>query len=136
MTFLTEFSGITMAFHLRVLVQANSAEEVGAEKQQLRSSPPSSGCPPSGGSLCIHFFTQHILSRPLTLVHPLHSTWLADPISSETLVFFFFFSVPFLKCLLNFYNIVSVLCFGVLPRCMWDLSYPTRDQTCAPCIGR
>ena len=77
-----------MAFRLRVLVQANSAEEVGAEKQQLRSSPPSSGCPPSGGSLCIHFFTQHILSRPLTLVHPLHSTWLADPISSETPVFF------------------------------------------------
>ena len=39
--------------------------------------------------------------------------------SSKGLFYFFFF---------NFY-------FLAVPCGMWDLSYPTRDQTCAPCIG-
>ena len=34
------------------------------------------------------------------------------------------------------YNIASVLCFGFWPQGRWDLSSPTRDQTCNPCIGR
>ena len=49
---------------------------------------------------------------------------------------FFFGCGPFLKSLLN----LSQYClFYVLVFClqgMWDLSSPTRDQTCIPCIGR
>ena len=38
--------------------------------------------------------------------------------------------IEFVKILLLFY----VLVFW--PQGMWDLSSPTRDQTCVPCIGR
>ena len=31
--------------------------------------------------------------------------------------------------ILFFFNLLAVLCS------MWDLSSPTRDRTCAPCIG-
>ena len=34
--------------------------------------------------------------------------------------------------------LVGVLFFlggGAMPSCLWDLSSPARDQTCAPCIG-
>ena len=34
------------------------------------------------------------------------------------------------------YNIASVLCLVFWPQDMCDLSYPTRDRTCTPCIGR
>ena len=55
--------------------------------------------------------------------------------------FFFFGQGPFFKSLLNLLTIflLPLLFFSVLgfwPRGMWNLSSPTRDQTCIPCIGR
>ena len=57
--------------------------------------------------------------------------------STPALLCFFkmFWCGPFLKSLLN----LSQFCFYVLtfwPWDMWDLSSPTRDHTCNPCIGR
>ena len=61
----------------------------------------------------------------------------------EVLFFFyfrFFFDVDhFLKVFIEFgYNIASVffMFWFLWPRGMWDLSFPTRDRTCTPCIGR
>ena len=50
----------------------------------------------------------------------------------------FFFYVDHFKSLYWIcYNIASVLCFGVFwPKGIWDLSSPTRDWTCTPCLGR
>ena len=55
------------------------------------------------------------------------------------LLFFkdYFLCEPFSKFFYwNCYNISSVLCFGFWPWGMWDLSFPIRDRTCTPCIGK
>ena len=41
----------------------------------------------------------------------------------------------FLKSLLNFVNIITYV-FGFWPRGIWARSFPTRDGTHTPCIGR
>ena len=42
-----------------------------------------------------------------------------------------------LKVFIEFVTILLLFCVLVFwPRGMWDLSSPTRDQTCTPCIGR
>ena len=38
--------------------------------------------------------------------------------------------------LVEAYEFSSCGTWGQLPRSMWDLSSPTRDRTCIPCIGR
>lgn len=52
-------------------------------------------------------------------------------------LFFFFWCGLFLKSLL--YLLEYCFCFVryiYLPHCIWDLSFPTRDRTHTPCIGR
>ena len=44
-----------------------------------------------------------------------------------------------LECMGSIVVVCGLSSYGVraqLPRSMWDLSSPTRDQTCVPCIGR
>ena len=48
--------------------------------------------------------------------------------------FMIFWCEPFLKSLLNL--LLYFFCFGFWPQGTWDLSFPTRDQTCTPCMGR
>ena len=38
--------------------------------------------------------------------------------------------------ILNIFIEFVTICFGFLPRGMWDLSSLTRDQTSTPCNGR
>ena len=51
---------------------------------------------------------------------------------------FFFFDVGHFQSLYWIcYSIASVLCFCFLAKTgIWDLSSPSRNQTCTPCIGR
>jgi len=55
-------------------------------------------------------------------------------------IFFFFNVDSFLKSLLNllqyWFCFIFFCFFGHRPKYMWDLSSPTKDQTCTPCIGR
>ena len=54
----------------------------------------------------------------------------------QRLFFFFFMWTVFKSLYWICYNIASVLCLVFWPQDMCDLSYPTRDRTCTPCIGR
>ena len=52
-------------------------------------------------------------------------------------IFFFFLMWSIFKVFIEFVTVL--LLFYVLvfwPRGMWDPSFPTRDRTCTPCIGR
>ena len=67
----------------------------------------------------IHLFTEIYGYFPTTKVEWTNSR----PCGLESIKYFL--SVPFL----------FFFCFLVTPCSMWDLSSPTRDRTCAPCIG-
>ena len=61
------------------------------------------------------------------------------PVALSPQSFFFFWHGPFLKSLLNLLQYCfCFMCWQVFfwPGSMWDLSSPTRDQTCTPCIER
>jgi len=74
---------------------------------------------------------QPLVNYHLTCIH------LLMPKSLQSFFFFFFFDVDHFWSLYSVcYNIVSVLCLVFWPWGMWDLSFPNRDWTHIPCIGR
>ena len=50
--------------------------------------------------------------------------------------FFFFVKMFFMSLYWICYNIACFMLLFFLPEGMWDLSSPTRDRTCIPCIGK
>ena len=76
----------------------------------------------------------------MSLVRNITSNHKNDSLGKENLLLFlsfFFFMCTIFKVFIEFAT--TLLLFHALvfwPRGMWDLSFPTRDQTCTPCTGR
>ena len=68
----------------------------------------------------------------LDIFNPLPVVW-----TVRLLFYFIFWCGPSLKSLLNMLQYCFCFMFLVFwPQRMWNLSFPTRDRTCTPCIGR
>ena len=96
-----------------------------------------------GIPLPLYYASCHSVRDPTSILSSYDTRRLFNTYNIKSFFFLPFFKKdfwcrwgPFLKFYWICYNIASVPYFGLFARRHWELSSPTRDQTCTACIGR